>query len=418
MIASRYAVRAGLALMLAAPLAHDAVAAQQLSVWLDANAAHSRPPAGASVDAASYGLLGMRMRVDGRGPVLELAGSGGRGTDERSGAWASGRGTVHTSRVQGHLDYGVRAEAQALGFLAPVTLQDGTELAQRTATASFTPFAGLSIGGFRLAAEGAYTAGRWFTDVTESAQPVRAPGPLPPLGNPAQPTTTTTHADGTIAIAGGSASLLRVAGPLTVEVRASGFDVRNAAVAGRYHGGDVNAGLSLGVLDLSAGARLWNSPLRTGEVGGHVGLGISTGAGSYLQVSASRTVTDMTYGAPGGLAMSAGVALRFGTRALGPAAPASVGSAGSGGRSVVFTLRQPQARTVAVAGDFSGWEPRPLARNGDGSWLLETVLPPGVYHYSFIIDGNVWYVPDNATGIVDDGFGQRNATLIVNGTDG
>jgi hypothetical protein len=410
-------VHAGVALMVGMALSHDSAAAQRMSVWLDANAAHSRPPAGTNADAANYGLLGLRMRVDGRGPVLELAGTGGRGVDESAGSWASGRAALLTSSVRGYLDYGVRGEAQALGFLTPVMLRSGTEFTHRSASASLAPFVGLSISGFRLGAEGSYTAGGWVTEVTEASQQVPGPGPLPPLGNPARPPTTT-RADGTIAIAGGSVSLLRVAGPATIELRASGFDVRNAAVEGTYHGGDVNLGLSLGVLDLTAGARLWNSPVRSDELGGHAGIGLSIGNGSYLQVSASRTVTDMTYGAPGGLALNAGIALRLGTRAVGPPAPARLGPPGSGGRTVVFTLRHPEARAVAVAGDFSNWEPRALTRQSNGSWTLETVLPAGVYHYSFIIDGSVWLVPDNATGIVDDGFGQRNATLIVNGTDG
>jgi 1,4-alpha-glucan branching enzyme len=84
---------------------------------------------------------------------------------------------------------------------------------------------------------------------------------------------------------------------------------------------------------------------------------------------------------------------------------------------VTFTFHDAQARSVAVAGDFSGWEQRSLQRGSDDRWTLSTVLPPGVYHYSFVIDGETWKLPSNATGIVDDGFGRRNATIVVTEKD-
>jgi hypothetical protein len=407
---ARRAGWAGVALAALQAASPGEVFGQQFSVWVDANAAHSRPPAGSSVAAASYGLAGLRLQVDGRGRVLAVSGTAGRGAEDASGSWAAGRTLLQLSQVRGHIDYGIRAEGHALGFLSPVRLTQGGDLVQRTLTGTLAPFAGVSVGGFRVSAEGAWTTGMWRSELTQWS-PIG--GPLPIGGRPEQ--TVTMASDGGISVAGGSASLLRIAGAVTVEVRGSVYDVSNTGGDGTYRGGDVNAALSAGPADVMLGARWWDSPLRSGEAGGHFGFGIAASPSSYVQAMVSRTVTDMIFGTPGGLALQAGVALRVGQRTLGPRPPAVAGAPTGGGHRVVFTLREPSAQSVAVAGDFSGWEPRPLTRDGSGNWTLETVLPQGVYHYAFVVDGERWMVPDHASGIVDDGFGQKNATLIVNG---
>jgi hypothetical protein len=393
------------------------VAAQQLSVWLDGNAAHSRPPAGAAVEAASYGLLGLRLRADGRGSAFDLAGSTGRGAQDGSGAWLNGRAALSLTRVRGAADFGVRAEGTGLTYLAPLRLDGGTEYRQSLATGTAAPFAGISIGGFRIGAEGTYTRGAWRSQLT-------APGgiqqpPLVPLpGTPAPgPGGSTVHHEGDVVIAGGAVSLLRVLGAATFELRATGYDVTNAVADGLYAGVDGTIALSAGAFDVTAGVGHWQTPAAEPELGGHVGVGVALGSGAYLQATASRSVTDALHGTAGGASFSAGVSMRVGQRRLGPPAPITVGAPTPDGRRVLFTLDRRDARSVAVAGDFSGWEPRPLVRGANGTWTLETVIPPGVYHYSFIIDGETWLVPEHATGIVDDGFGQKNATLIVDGTD-
>jgi hypothetical protein len=381
-------------------------------VWLDGSAALTRPPSDAVVDAAHYGLLGMRLRVDGRRSAFEAAATTGRGAEDGSGAWLSGSSALHSSRVRGFLDYGIRGEAAGLTYLTPLRTATEDEYTQRLGTAGAAPYVGLSVARFRLAAELSYMVGRWQSTLTTPG--TTGPGlPLPgiPGGTPGSETVTA----GNVTVTGGAASLLRVIGPATLELRATHQDVRNGTADGPYSGMDGRLALSLGPLDLNGSVRRWNSPLRRGEIGGHVGVGVSVGPAAYLQVAATRTITDALHGTPGGTSASAGISMRLGRRALGPPAPAAVGAAVRKGRSVRFTLRHEDARSVAVAGDFSGWEQRALQRGSDGTWMLETVLPPGVYHYSFVIDGE-WTVPPNAAGLVDDGFGRRNATLIVNDT--
>jgi hypothetical protein len=395
-----------------APAGAQSSGAGSASVWLDGSAALTRPPSDAIVDAARYGLLGMRLRVDDLRSAFEAAATAGRGAEVGSGAWLSGSAALHSSRVRGALDYGVRGDAAGLMYLTPLRTATDDEYSQQLATAGAAPFVGLSVARFRLAAELSYMVGRWQSTLRTPG--TAGPGlPLPglPDGSPGSETVTA----GNVTVAGGAASLLRVLGPATLELRATHQDVRNGTADGVYAGIDGRLALSLGPVDLSGSVRRWNSPLRRGEVGGHVGLGVSVGPAAYLQVAASRTITDALHGTPGGTSASAGISMRLGRRALGPAPPAAVGAAVPEGRRVRFTLRRDDARSVTVAGDFSGWEQRALQRGSDGTWTLETVLPPGVYHYSFVIDGE-WSVPPNATGLVDDGFGRRNATLIVNDT--
>lgn len=66
----------------------------------------------------------------------------------------------------------------------------------------------------------------------------------------------------------------------------------------------------------------------------------------------------------------------------------------------------------AVAGDFNDWKPAPMRRNGD-HWEIELALNPGVYHYSVRRADGSWFVPESVANRVDDGFGGKNAVLIV-----
>ncbi|HET9948247.1 MAG TPA: glycogen-binding domain-containing protein [Longimicrobiales bacterium] len=82
---------------------------------------------------------------------------------------------------------------------------------------------------------------------------------------------------------------------------------------------------------------------------------------------------------------------------------------------VQFVLEAPGASSVAVAGDFSGWEPSFALEDadGDGVWSGRVPVRPGVHAYMFVIDGTTWQTDPNAERYRDDGFGNRNAVLAV-----
>lgn len=80
---------------------------------------------------------------------------------------------------------------------------------------------------------------------------------------------------------------------------------------------------------------------------------------------------------------------------------------------VEFRLNAPQARYVALAGDFTAWKPTyTLVRGEPGVWTVVVPLDPGVHDYAFIVDGERW-VPDPMAPAIDDGFGGYNSRVAV-----
>lgn len=78
-------------------------------------------------------------------------------------------------------------------------------------------------------------------------------------------------------------------------------------------------------------------------------------------------------------------------------------------------VRLPDADRVEVLGGFTGWQPRPMMRDGDWFRLIVPV-PPGVHEYVYLVDGEP-LTPPEATQTRPDGFGGRNGVLIVGEPD-
>ncbi|MBM3854463.1 MAG: glycoside hydrolase [Verrucomicrobia bacterium] len=86
---------------------------------------------------------------------------------------------------------------------------------------------------------------------------------------------------------------------------------------------------------------------------------------------------------------------------------------------VRFEFESAAAKSVGIAGTFNDWDPS-VARmhpDGDGKWVKELILPPGVYEYRFVVDGE-WADDPRATASVTNPFGGRNAVLTVAMADG
>ena len=66
---------------------------------------------------------------------------------------------------------------------------------------------------------------------------------------------------------------------------------------------------------------------------------------------------------------------------------------------VDFICRAPQAKSVALVGDFNDWQPTPMTRMPDGGWVLRLELPHGHHQYLFLVDGQPTLDP-NAMGKV------------------
>jgi hypothetical protein len=82
------------------------------------------------------------------------------------------------------------------------------------------------------------------------------------------------------------------------------------------------------------------------------------------------------------------------------------------GDSLIVRFRMPDARTVAIAGNWNAWQPAQLRAVGGDIWEGSLGLGRGVYHFNLLVDGSDWVVP-NGVATVPDGLGGMVAVLIV-----
>jgi hypothetical protein len=80
---------------------------------------------------------------------------------------------------------------------------------------------------------------------------------------------------------------------------------------------------------------------------------------------------------------------------------------------VQFRLEAPDASMVSLAGSFNEWQPTyELREAAPGVWTALVPLDPGVYDYTFVVDGERW-VTDPYAPQVDDSFGGSNSRLFL-----
>lgn len=88
---------------------------------------------------------------------------------------------------------------------------------------------------------------------------------------------------------------------------------------------------------------------------------------------------------------------------------------------VTFNISGIEAKTIAVAGDFNGWNTNANQLedpDGDGIWTGKMQLEPGRYEYMLVVDDGKWVTDPNAKVYANDGFGSKNAVLFINNSDG
>ena len=92
-----------------------------------------------------------------------------------------------------------------------------------------------------------------------------------------------------------------------------------------------------------------------------------------------------------------------------------VPSAVVSGGNCTFAYTDPQAETVSLVGSFNNWDRTsvPMKRVDRGTWAVSVRLPRGVYYYQFVVDGRTWVVPPYADAYAPDGFGERDAVVVV-----
>lgn len=98
--------------------------------------------------------------------------------------------------------------------------------------------------------------------------------------------------------------------------------------------------------------------------------------------------------------------------ALFPAAKTPVPS-----QRVQFVLVAPDAKKVAVVGDFNGWDAKHAGyqaqHRGGGVWSVTAPVPVGHHRYSFVVDDSVWVADPTAPRVVDNDYGLPNSAIVV-----
>ncbi len=80
---------------------------------------------------------------------------------------------------------------------------------------------------------------------------------------------------------------------------------------------------------------------------------------------------------------------------------------------VELQLAGANARTVAVVGDFNGWDAATMKKGDDGVWRISLSLPPGRYQYAFVVDKETWVPDPQAATVVDSGYGAADSVLDI-----
>lgn len=93
--------------------------------------------------------------------------------------------------------------------------------------------------------------------------------------------------------------------------------------------------------------------------------------------------------------------------------------AATGSTAVQFVLVAPEARSVAVVGDFNNWglgDTALVAENHNGIWSVSAPVPAGVHRYAFLVNGKQWVADPSAPRAASDDFGQPSSALFVEGS--
>ena len=84
---------------------------------------------------------------------------------------------------------------------------------------------------------------------------------------------------------------------------------------------------------------------------------------------------------------------------------------------VQFVLVRPDAKKVAVVGDFNGWDTKhaqyQAQHRGGGVWSVTAPVPPGHHRYSFVVDDSVWVADPSAPKVADNDYGLPNSAIVV-----
>ncbi len=275
---------------------------------------------------------------------------------------------------------------------------------------------------------------------TTVAGPAPAPGPLPLPLDPTEPTRIDRSGQGIGGelLAGGYLGSARVRFESRAGVAAQRSELGGVAQERALPTGDARLSLFLTQVTFQAETRAWlddeitrawlggTARYTTGAVqlwaslggwpaGGLEQLTWSAGLSApvtpavELQLGGRGHAFDPLYLSSTETSVWAGLSLRLGG---GRAFAAPVPGRARDGRAVIAIPARSVAGAPSIAGDFTGWKPQPMRREGS-RWTWTAKLAPGVYHYAFVAPDGTWFVPQSVPGRQDDGMGGHVAVLVV-----
>lgn len=342
-------------------------------MYVDAGVSHARPPSGVDLEASTYAQLGGRLAA---GPLVASV-YGGLALGDSAADWIGGT-LVANAGFTGFRKPGFGITALASAFTV------GSPNHYDALSARLIPEAYIPIGRATAVLRGFGGLGESeVTDVT--------------VEPPASVVTD-------LWMYGGGGELIGAVRGTQLWAGVEAYEATSGTFVAGYAG---SSGSLQGAL-WSAALKVWETP-GDPQVELSFSLGLSVGNAWSVQAGAGRSGPDPLLDTPAGITGSMTLTWDL----LAPLeAPPPVFSIGRGQpATVLFRLEAKEANSASVVGDFSRWEPIPMTKRG-GQWVAEIELPPGLYHFGFLIDGE-WFVPDHAPGKVDDEFGRTNATLIV-----
>ena len=196
--------------------------------------------------------------------------------------------------------------------------------------------------------------------------------------------------------------------PLSVVAEARAWD----AEEGRHAYAGASASLSLRPLTVWGSLGEWVEG-GVDDVSWSAGGSLALGNRLAFEVTARGNAFDPLYRTESALSVMAGLTVR-----LGPSTPplpdrAPIPARYENGRAQVRVRAADAPGCPAIAGDFTGWKPSAMRRDGDHC-TFEVDVAPGVYHYAFVAKDGSWFVPESVPGRQSDGMGGWVAVLVVN----
>ncbi|MBL7134757.1 MAG: isoamylase early set domain-containing protein [Phycisphaerae bacterium] len=72
----------------------------------------------------------------------------------------------------------------------------------------------------------------------------------------------------------------------------------------------------------------------------------------------------------------------------------------------------PDVRKVTLAGDFTEWQPKPMRKQKDGTFVAHLSVAAGSYEYKYIIDGQ-WAVDPDSEAWAANPYGTVNSVATI-----